>query len=86
MAMAVLRDYSGVKHMLLLSDSLPNSTITSLDRNFPQASKVRTVHSVLTSPRGLSLSPSSLIARTLNRTYPLLDRETSHLVQGQRHL
>jgi hypothetical protein len=42
--------------MLVLSDGLPNPTITSLDRNFPQATKVRpTSHPTILLVRNLKL-------------------------------
>jgi hypothetical protein len=83
--------------MLVLSDSLPNPTITSLDRNFPQASKVRCQNLVratfilLFSFVGLILIFHRCIpfpissARTLDRTYPLPHGQASHPIPKQRH-
>ena len=76
--------------MLVLSDSLPGPTITSLDRNFPQASKVRSQKLVLATFILLSSFVGSILifhrcipfpissARTLDRTDPLPHRQTAH--------
>jgi hypothetical protein len=83
--------------MLMLSDSLPNPTINSLDRNFPQASKVRLPKTSswlrsFYSPRFsaiLNLFRFVLFpitsARTVNRTDPLPHGQTAHPFPKERH-
>jgi hypothetical protein len=83
--------------MLVLSDSLPNPTINSLDRNFPQASKVccqnlflatfillsSFVVLILILYRCVAFPISS--ARPLDRADPLPHGQTSHPIPKQRH-
>jgi len=71
--------------MLVLSDGLPNTTIYSLDRHFPSATKVSRLCSPFVSRSGY-LSPDSLLAWPFDRSYSILDRPPSYALPRSRRV